>query len=155
MEDQVYFDSILTRFEKANREYYIAVPDEVAAIFVTGRKPVRMRCIINDTVKFQCAIRPIAYGGFYINVSASLRQEGQLVLGQKVSVAVIKDDSEYGRDIPEELLELLSQDEEGRRCFENILPSNQRGIIHYVASAKSVQVRVDRALKMINRLKHG
>ncbi|MNL77434.1 hypothetical protein D3C87_2036140 [compost metagenome] len=78
-----------------------------------------------------------------------------MVLGQKLNATVRKDDSEYGRDMPEELQELLAQDEEAKRLFENAKPVNQRAIIHYIASAKSVQVRIDRAIMMTDRLKTG
>jgi hypothetical protein len=155
LEQTIHFESVIERFDRKGGEYFMVVPDEVAAIFVTGRKPERVRCCINDQVDFQCAIRPRSGGGFYINVATGIRQAGRLVLGQTVKVAVQKDNSTYGRDMPEELLELLSQDEEGNILFHEILPSKQRGIIHYIASAKSVQVRVDRAVMMINRLKNG
>lgn len=155
MEESIYFESVIERFHQKGGAYYMVVPDEVAAIFVVGRKPVRIRCCINNQVDFQCAIRPIAGSGFYINVATGLRQAGRLTLGQKVCVVIKRDDSEFGRDMPEELLEVLDQDEEGHLRFQNILPSKQRGIIHYIASAKSVQVRVDRAVMMVNRLKNG
>ena len=117
------------------------VPDEVAMQFVEGRKPARVRCLLNGKVDFQCAIRPKGGGGFYINIGTPLRQEGKFILGQKLHAEVRKDESEFGRDVPEELQELLEMDEEGKRLFYDSLPSHQRAIIYYVAGAKSVQVR--------------
>lgn len=155
MEDQVYFESILERLPKKGGEFYMMVPDQVAAQFVQGRKPARVRCVINGSVHFQCAIRPKGGGGFYINVATQLRQQGKLILGQKLNAAVGQDDSEYGRDMPEELQELLAQDEEAKHLFERAKPANQRAIIHYIASAKSVQVRIDRSIMMTDRLKTG
>lgn len=153
MEDVVRFESTLDRLPRKGGEFYIMVPDDVAMQFVEGRKPARVRCILNDKVDFQCAIRPKGGGGFYINIGTPLRQEGKFVLGQKLRAAVRKDESEFGRDVPEELQELLEMDEEGKRLFYDSLPSHQRAIIYYVAGAKSVQVRIDRAIMMINRLK--
>jgi hypothetical protein len=151
----IHFTSRIERFDRKGGEYFMVVPDEVATIFVTGRKPERVRCKLNGTVAFQCAIRPRAGAGFYINVAKDIRRAGRLILGQTVNVEVEKDTSVYGRDMPEELMELLNQDEEGNSLFHKILPSKQRGIIHYIASAKSVQVRVDRAVMMVDRLKNG
>ncbi|MCF0062704.1 YdeI/OmpD-associated family protein [Dyadobacter chenwenxiniae] len=153
MEDVVRFESTLDRLPGKGGEFYMIVPDEVAMQFVQGRKPARVRCLLNDKVDFQCAIRPKGGGGFYINIGTPLRQEGKFVLGQKLHAEIRKDESEFGRDMPEELYELLEMDEEGKRLFHESLPSRQRGIIYYVAGAKSVQVRVDRAIMMINRLK--
>ncbi len=155
MEEEVHFETILERLPNKGGEFYMMVPDEVAERFVQGRKPARVRCVINGTVHFQCAIRPKGGGGFYINVATPLRQQGKFVLGQKLHATVRKDDSEYGRDMPEELQELLAQDEDAKRLFENAKPVNQRAIIHYIASAKSIQVRIDRAIMMTDRLKAG
>jgi hypothetical protein len=149
----VHFESQLTRFPKKGGAYYFVVPDAVADQFVEGRKPARVRCRVNDQVDFQCAIRPMGGGGFYINMSTALRQQGKITLGQLLFISIAKDDSMYGRDLPEELSELLALDEERNLLFQALLPSHQRGIIHYVAAAKSVQVRIDRAIMMINRLK--
>ncbi|MCE7071005.1 YdeI/OmpD-associated family protein [Dyadobacter sp. CY327] len=153
MENVVRFESILDRLPRKGGEFYMVVPDEVAVLFVQGRKPARVRCLLNGHVDFQCAIRPKGGGGFYINIGTPLRQQGKLVLGQKLHAEVRPDDSEFGRDVPEELQELLEMDEEGKRLFDESLPSHQRAIIYYVAGAKSVQVRIDRAIMMINRLK--
>ena len=153
MEDVVRFESTLDRLPRKGGEFYMIVPDEIAMQFVEGRKPARVRCLLNGKVDFQCAIRPKGGGGFYINIGTPLRQEGKFVLGQKLHAQIRKDESEFGRDVPEELQELLELDEEGKRLFYESLPSHQRAIIYYVAGAKSVQVRIDRAIMMINRLK--
>ncbi|SKC18478.1 YdeI/OmpD-associated family protein [Dyadobacter psychrophilus] len=153
MEDVVRFESTLDRLPRKGGEFYMLVPDEVAMQFVQGRKPARVRCLLNGKVDFQCAIRPKGGGGFYINIGTPLRQEGKFVLGQKLNAEIRKDESEFGRDVPEELQELLEMDEEGKRLFYESLPSHRRAIIYYVAGAKSVQVRIDRAIMMINRLK--
>jgi hypothetical protein len=108
---------------------------------------------LDDTFEFQCAIRPKGDGRFYINVGAPLRQQGKFVLGQTLSVQAWKDDSEFGRDMPEELTELLEIDPQGKHLFYASLPSMQRAIIHYISGAKSVQIRIDRAIMMIDRLK--
>ncbi len=153
MEGIVQFESKLDRHPGKGGLYYMVVPDEIAAQFVSGRKPERVRCRLNEQVNFQCAVRPMGGGGFYINVGTPIRQEGHFVLGQKLSVSLQKDDSKYGRDMPEELTELLAIDEEGNKLFHQLLPSHQRAIIYYVDGAKAVQVRIDRAIMMIDRLK--
>ena len=151
--ESVQFESLLERFPDKGGYYYIIVPDDVAEQFVEGRKPVRMVCLLNGNTEFQCAIRPKGDGGFYINVATALRTKAKIRLGDKIQVKVWKDESTYGRDMPEELTELLAIDEEGNQLFHQLVPSHQRGIIHYVASSNVVQTRIDRAIKMIDRLK--
>ncbi|WP_031529921.1 YdeI/OmpD-associated family protein [Dyadobacter crusticola] len=155
MPDFVHFESVLDRLPKKGGEFYMIVPDEVALQFVEGRKPARIRCLLNGQIEFQCAVRPKGGGGFYINIGTPIRQEAKLQLGQPLFAKIWKDESEFGRDIPEELAELLEMDPEGKKAFYDQLPSHQRGMIYYIAGAKSMQVRIDRAIKMINRLKNG
>ncbi len=149
---RVHFTAILDRFPGKGGLYYIDVPDSVAKKF-TSTKPVRMLCTLDDKVEFHCAIRPKGGGAFYINVAATLRAKAKLNLEQKIAVSVRPDKSEYGRKMPKELKELMGQDEKGNKLFHELIPSKQRGIIHYVDSAKSIGKRIERALMMINRLK--
>ena len=153
MADSVQFESILERMPGKGGLFYMPVPQEAALQFMPDRKPVRVVCMLNNSVEFQCAIRPKGDGGFFINVGPSIRAEAKLALGCKLFVKIWPDESTYGRDLPEELSELLAIDPEGNRLFHQLLPGLQRGIIHYVASSRIVQTRIDRAIKMIDRLK--
>ena len=150
--NRVHFTSILDRFPGKGGLYYIDVPNSVAKKF-TGTKPVRMLCTLDNKVEFHCAIRPKGGGEFYINVAATLHAKAKLKLDQKIAVSVRIDESEYGRKMPTELQELMEQDELGNKLFHELIPSKQRGIIHYVDSAKSIDKRIARAIMMINRLK--
>ena len=69
MENPVSFNSYLERFDKKGGEFYMIVPDEVAMQFVTGRKPERMRCRLNNTVDFQFA-NAFYYFGYLSNLFA-------------------------------------------------------------------------------------
>jgi len=150
--NRAHFTTVLDRFPGKGGLYYIDVPDAVAKKF-TSTKPVRVVCTLDDKVEFHCAIRPKGGGEFYINVAAPLRAKAKLKLEQKVSATVRIDKSEYGRKMPKELKELMEQDENGNKLFHELLPGKQRGIIHYVDSAKSIDKRIERAIMMINRLK--
>ena len=150
--DAVRFESLIDRFTYKNGPHYIDVPDEVAKQF-TSPKPVRLLCRLNGTVEFHCALRPKGDGSFFISVGTPIRQQLKAKPGDKVRAAIWKDESEYGRKMPEELLELLAIDEAGNRCFQALTPSHQRGIIYYIDGAKNIQTRIDRAIRMIDRLK--
>ncbi|MGA0556642.1 YdeI/OmpD-associated family protein [Larkinella sp. VNQ87] len=150
--EAVGFDAVLDRFVDRDKTHYIAVPDDVAQQF-TRTSPVRMMCLLNGTIEFHCALRPRGDGTFFINIGTPLRQQGKLRLGDRVRAVIWKDESEYGRNMPEELVELFAIDPEGHNRFHALTPGKQRGIMYYINSAKNPQTRVDRAIKMIDRLK--
>lgn len=148
----VSFTAVLDRFLGKGGMHYIDVPDAVAKQFTTT-KAVRMLCLLNNVLVFHCAIRPKGGGAFYINIGTPIRAKAKLKLGQKITAAVRPDESEYGREMPQELKELLAQDEEGNQRFNALNPCKQRGIIYYVDGAKSLDKRIERATMMITRLK--
>jgi hypothetical protein len=150
--DPIRFESVIDRFTTQNGMHYIDVPDEAAGQFVS-KTPGRMMCLLNGTVEFHCALRPKGNGSFYISVGTPIRQQLKVRSGDKIQAAIWKDESKYGRKMPEELLELLAIDEEGNRRFHELTPSHQRGIVYYIDGAKNSQTRVDRAIMMIDRLK--
>lgn len=149
--ETVQFESVIERYA-GFRGHYIDVPPAAAEPFA-GERNLRLLCSINGGEEFHCALRPKKNGNFEISVGTPVRQVGKLVLGQKVSATLRRDHSEYGRPMPEELAELLAIDEEGNRLFHELKPANQRDILYYINGAKSVQVRIDRAIMMIDRLK--
>jgi len=73
-------------------------------------------------------------------------------LGDRIKIQLTEDESTYGMPMPEELEEVLRQDEYGKMRFDKLTPGKQRNIIHYVGSVKSSSLRIDRALKLINNL---
>lgn len=149
--ETVHFESVIERYG-GFRGHYIEVSAEASRLF-EGERNLRLLCSINGGEEFHCALRPRGNGNFEVSVGTPVRQAGKLVLGQKVSVSLRRDHSPYGRPMPEELAELLAIDEEGNRLFQALKPSRQRDILYYINGAKSVQVRIDRALMMIERLK--
>ncbi|RRB07375.1 YdeI/OmpD-associated family protein [Larkinella rosea] len=150
--DAIHFESVIDRFVHQNGMHFIDVPDGVAQLFVSTTS-VRMMCLLNGKVEFHCALRPKGNGTFYISVGTPIRQQLKIRSGDKIQAAIWKDDSEYGRKMPEELQELLAIDEEGNRCFQALKSSDQRAIMYYVDGAKNSQIRIDRAIKMIDRFK--
>ncbi|GAB3824511.1 hypothetical protein GCM10028895_32950 [Pontibacter rugosus] len=80
-------------------------------------------------------------------------QELGAKLDDTVTVKLEKDDSTYGTKMPAEMEELLRQDEEGNRRFLLLKPGMQRYMLNHVEAVKSVQLRVDRAITLVENLK--
>lgn len=152
-QDKVKFTTVLERFEGKGGMHFIDVPDRVVKKF-TKTKAVRVMANLNSVFDFHCAIRPKGGGEFYINIGTPIRNKLKLRLGDKLSVAVWPDESEYGREMPRELKEFLAQDEDANKLFHELKPSLQRGIIYYIDGAKSIDKRIERAQMMVNRMKY-
>ena len=134
--------------------HYLDIPPAVLKKLTNGLKS-RWICTVNDSLSFQCGMMPLGKGGAFIMLSKKRMKELNVLLNDKVTVELSPDNSEFGMPVPEELVEVFAQDEVAFRRFSNLTPGKQRSIIHYVSGVKNSQSRIDRALKMADRLKHS
>ncbi|MBK9336086.1 MAG: DUF1905 domain-containing protein [Lewinellaceae bacterium] len=110
-------------------------------------------CTLNEKAEFQCALMPKGEGRYFININKKLRDTLGLKVGSPVRVALRKDDSEYGLPVPEELAVLLEQDDEGNQLFHALTPGKQRTLLYIVGSVKSSDLRLNRAIAVVEHLK--
>lgn len=152
MDDVFQFSSTLD--ESTNKLWgaHFIVPEVIARIFVDANER-RVVCALNEKVEYQCALLPKGDGSFLITVNKKTREKLNLQKGSTVKVSLRKDESEYGLPMPEELAETLAQDEEGNRLFHALTPGKQRTLLYIAGQPKSSDIRLRRALVIVERLK--
>ncbi len=114
---------------------------------------MRLICTINNSLSFQCGLVALGEGRAYINLSIKRMKQIGLKNGMEVFVQLEKDNSKYGFEMPDELNELLLQDNEAKRRFDLLTPGRQRYVIFYVSGVKSSQLKIDRAITLLENLK--
>jgi len=120
----------------------LKIRDRVVVHFENGRK-------------LQCALVSLEKGRIGIMLGKHFMEKADLQLGQSIEVNVSKDSSEYGMEMPEELAEVLSIDEEGILGFDALTPGRKRSVMYYVAKAKQEDTRIARALRVVENIKMG
>lgn len=145
------FRTRIYRLERLNNMTYLEISREV--VEALGGLNNRLLCTVNGAITFQCGLMALGEGKAYIGLNAARMKKLGLQFGDEVVVGLQKDESKYGVELPEELAELLRQDEEGNRRFHLLTPGKQRYIIQHAAAVKSSQLRIDRAIAMIENLK--
>lgn len=148
----VLFNSRIYTLERLMGVHYIEVPKE-AIQQMGGKLNIRLLCTVNQTVTFQCGMVALGDGNAYITLNAARLKQLGLKKGDEIAVALEKDTTPYGMPVPEELAELLEQDAEGVTRFQKLAPGKQRYIINYVSTVKSSQLRIERAILLIENLK--
>lgn len=131
--------------------HYLEVPQDV--VQALGTLNIRLICTVNGQLKFQCGLMALGEGRAYISISKKRMQQLAVKLHDEVTVTLEKDDSTYGTEVPAEMEELLQQDEEGNRRFLLLKPGMQRYMLNHVSAVKNPQLRVDRAITLIENLK--
>lgn len=146
----ITYTSKIYKLEHLNG-HYIEVPADVIDHF--GSFSMRVVCTLNNKVTFQTGLMALGNGNGYINMNLTRMKKLGVKLKDEVTVTLKKDDSKYGMPMPEELKELLAQDEEGMSRFKLLTPAKQRYILYYVNGVKNPQLRIDRAILLITNLK--
>ncbi|MFY7666715.1 DUF1905 domain-containing protein [Flavobacterium sp.] len=134
--------------------HYILVPDAVvAAIRKNGN--TRAICTLNKAETFHCALLPKKEGGYFVNVGSKICKKLKIGVGSEVEATFEIDQSEIQFAVPEEWTAVLTTDEEAKQIFERLSLGNQRGLLHLIDQVKSTEKRVERALKIAEKLKMG
>ena len=151
-ENNVKFTSQIGVLEYLIGMNYVLIPQSVIEK-LGGKFKLRLWCSINENDAFQCGLVALGQGDGYISVNKKRMNAYKLKPGDDVLVSLSLDNSDYGMPVPAELEELFMQDPEGYRRFKLLNPGKQRYVIHYVNSVKSTELRLDRAIMLINNLK--
>lgn len=151
-EKPIVYKTQVEKLTHMNDVHYLEVPAPVIKQ-LGGTLKVRLLCTINNKLTFPCGPVALENGCGYISINRKRLKELGIGFKDKIQVALIKDPSKYGMEMPEELSELLQQDKEGNKRFKSLPSGKQRYIIYYVNTVKSSQLRINRAIKLIENLK--
>lgn len=146
------FETLLEQFNSELWGFHIKVPAGIARKFTTDKNR-RVLCTLNQQLTYPCALMPDGQGGFFITVNKENRKKLNLRLGDTLQAELKKDTSKYGMPVPEELGELLKQDDEGNQIFQSLLPGKQRNLLYLIGKYKHSDTRLTKAIIVINYLK--
>lgn len=149
---KVSFASRIGKLDYLMGVHYVEIPATIVKK-LGGLNKHRWLCSINSLSKFQCGMMGLGEGKGYITLSKKKLKEFSIALGDSIRVTLEPDHSEFGMEVPEELIEIFAQDPEAEKRFMNISGGKQRNIIYYVAGVKNSDKRIERALKLLNNLK--
>lgn len=153
MSKNTTFNAVLDDFHSKLYRYHILVDKELGDPFVEGDNR-RILCSINGNKPYQCALMRIE-GGYYILVNNQMRKKLGIDEGDKVTVTIEKDHSEFGHDVPESFQVLLDQDDEGRPYFEQLTKGKQRSLIYLVKKVKNIDSQLAKGLAIMHHLKEA
>jgi hypothetical protein len=151
-DNAITFKTTIGRLEHLVGMHYLEIPPNIIKK-LGGTMKLRLICTVNGQLTFQGGLMALGAGSAYISINAARMKKLCVKFKDEVTLSLVKDKSEFGMEVPEELATLLEQDEEGMRRFRLLPPGKQRYIIHYVSTVKSTQLRIDRAILLISNLK--
>lgn len=152
MSHLIEFNAFLAPCERVLVKSVVYVPDTIIKGLPSAGR-IRTEGTMNGA-PFALAIQSFATGERYFAVSARLRKEACIEVGDEVVVkcSVVDPDALV---LPDELQALLDVDDDGRTVWNSLTRGRQRGLVHYIGSAKGIDVRIRRAIDIIERAKRG
>jgi hypothetical protein len=132
--------------------HILGVPKASVAHFGFKGNLRRVVCTLNGAETFACSLFP-SKGNYFITLNKKLRDRLALKVGDTVAIEISKDNSKYGMPMPDEFSEVLRQDPEGERLFNELSLGNQRLMLKLIVFVKDVDKRIARSLAGIELLK--
>ncbi len=143
------FKASLSTIDKLFMNYMVVVPDEI--VQEINQKRIRTKGTING-IDFSLAIQHIKNGAYYFSINNELRKKAKLTEDKEALIKFVVVDSDV-LEIPEEFLEVLSQDEMAMEMFNTFTIGKQRSLCIYVQGAKLVESRIKRSLELAEKIK--
>ncbi len=146
------FTSKLKRLDSQVWYLAIEVPADIGDQFKEKNK-TRLIATYNGSEKAFCAFMPATEKGYWLTINKEIRTKLKLQEGDRVDVSLEPDESEYGIPLPEEMEELLLQDELGSKVFHTLTPGKQRSLLWMIGKPKNSDTRLKKALGVMEYLK--
>lgn len=143
---------ILEKFD-SGMHYIMLDPNQVSSLTANNNK--RIICQLNEQVSFHAAIMTKKEAGHFITIGATICKKLNIKQGSKVTATFTSDTTKYQFEMPEELQEVLKTDPEANTMFHTLTKGNQRSLMYLVSQVKSTDKRIDRALKIAEKIKNG
>ena len=141
----------LQKFESPIWGHHFPIPKEIALQFIEGSNR-RVICHINNQHQMRCALMP-DHDTYFILINKQVVKSLQLRVGEDVKIALEKDDSEFGHDVPESFQALLDQDGEGKDLFYQLTPGKQRSLVYIVGKVKNIDSQLNKGMAILDHLK--
>lgn len=141
--------------EKFDSGMHFIMLDNKTVKALTKADNKRAICKLNNEIEFHCAVMPKKEGGHFINIGLTICKKLKIKEGSKVTATFSVDETEYQFEMPEELKEILDTDPKADKIFHSLTEGNQRGLIYLVSQVKSSDKKIERALKIVEKIKNG
>ncbi|MCB9261198.1 MAG: DUF1905 domain-containing protein [Flavobacteriales bacterium] len=146
------FETVLEKLDSKVWSVGIKVPSEVSKKYI-GQEYKRVLCTLNDIHTYQAPLLSMGESNYYINVNQQIQKKLKIGIGDSIMAEIEPDNSKYGLPMPEELSELLKMDNKGSEVFHKLTPGVQRNLIHIVGTPKSSEIRIRKAIAIVEYIK--
>ena len=147
------FQSTVECFDNPVYGHHFKVPENIASTFIDGANR-RVICRLNGSLELRAALMP-SQEGWYILLNKNNRNQLGVSVGGPLEVAMKKDHSEFGMEMPDQLQLILGQNEQAEKAFYSLTKGKQRSLIYIVNKVKNPESRLKKALAIGHHLEEA
>ncbi len=145
-----YLQNIQQLEKRKGGYYYLQVEAQLVDQLPKGRS-TRLICEIDRTVSYSCGLNHLGDGNYFIIIATKYLKKIGKELGDEAHFKLSLDPNPLGVEIPEVLLELLEQEPQAKRTFDQITDGKKRSLIYQIKPLKNVDRQVEVALDFLEK----
>ena len=131
---------------------YLEIDYASAQAFIKNEGP-RIVLQFKQGLRYHRALQLRKDGYALVALSKDLLKIQGFEVGDKVWFRLSKDESEYGMPFSPFFQEVLAQDKVAEMEFHKLTIGRQRGLLHYIDSAKTEETELKRSVEIADKLK--
>ena len=148
----IKFSAPLEKHDSSLGWYYIVfIPEWLIPEFGAVKSP-RVKVVFNNKLESHISVKVRGHER-YIIVNSTIRKKLGLQLGELIDIHLKNEESKYGMPMPDELGEMLAQEDDADQYFHKLTPGKQRTLIYLVSNLKGTDARIKKSLGIIEHLK--
>ena len=135
----------------------LILPENMVRPFVEkGHRRVEVRISFeNQHLQYHAALLKNKHGLYNIYFSKAKQKELGVFMNDYFTVQLFEDQTTYGVEMPDVLKVILNSDVEAQCAFDSLTPGRKRSLIYTIKRYKSEQLKIDRALLILENVKNG
>ncbi len=133
--------------------FHIPLSAEVVQSLPEGAK-TRIICQLDERVRIRCGLNPLGKGAYFILIAKRYIEALEKKEHDLISYELTVDPDPLGVDIPEVMHELLDQDPEAKKTFDQLGNPRKRTLIHRINRIKNIDLQVRHILDFLEEEAH-
>ncbi len=146
------FRAVVNTLDSNVWDTHVDVPKDIVKA-LKAENITRLECTFNGRETSHSALLSHGDGSHYILINKDRCKKLGVTVGSQLEVRLQEDRSPYGMPMPEEMAELLRQDQEADKHFHSLTPGKQRNLLYIIGKPKGSDTRLKKAIGICEYLK--
>lgn len=153
MNHTIIFSAEIQQHQDINAAF-INFPFDTNELF--GKKgQVKVKVLLDDKVEYRSSLANMGGGCHRLGLTQVIRKELGKTFGEIVDVKLWEDKEERVVTVPDDVQELLNQNEKAKEFYNKMSYTHRKEYIRWIEEAKKEENRERRKIKMIEMLLEG